>query len=234
MNERRLHAAAEAWFPPTPPIAEAARTRLPATPDAAPRRWGRRRALAIALAALLLTGAAVAASSLDLVPGVRVQRVQQLPAIPYTEPPAYGAPTTLEDARRAVPFEITLPDGLGTHDALLLDHDGSGSGVVTAIYGGDDDARLVVTQWAGGPVLFDKLLTYDASAQFVDVDGAPGIWIEDDQHAVFYGGLGSEDRVGGYLSGNVLVWQRGSVTYRIEAGVSRDEALELARSLRPA
>jgi hypothetical protein len=32
----------------------------------------------------------------------------------------------------------------------------------------------------------------------------------------------------------VLVWQRGRVTYRIEAGVSRDEALELARSLRPA
>jgi hypothetical protein len=234
MSESRLHAAADAWFPPTPPIAEAALARLPATPDAAARRRVRRRTLAIALAALLLTGAAIAASSLDLVPGIRIQRVEQLPEIPYTEPPAYGAPVTLEDARRVVPFVLTLPEGLGDPDGLLLDRDRSGSGIVTAVYGRDDDARLVLTQFDGGPVLFDKLLTYDTSAQFVDVDGAPGIWIEDDEHAVFYGGLGNEDRVGGYLSGNVLVWQRGRVTYRIEAGVSRDEALELARSLRPA
>jgi hypothetical protein len=234
MSESRLHAAAEAWFPPTPPIAEAARLQLPAAPDAAPPRRLRRRTLAIALAALVVAGAAIAASSLDLVPGVRVQRVEQLPRIPYTEPPAYGVPTTLDAARGAVPFEITLPGELGEPDELLLDRDRSGSGVVTAVYGGDDEARLVLTQWAGGPVLFDKLLTYDTSAQFVDVDGAPGIWIEDDEHAVFYGGIGDEDRIGGYLSGNVLVWQRGRVTYRIEAGVSRDEALELARSLRPA
>jgi hypothetical protein len=233
MSESRLHAAAEDWFPSTPPIADAARLRLPAAPDAPPRRV-RRRTIAIALAALVVTGAALAASSLDLVPGVRVQRVEQLPQIPYTEPPAYGAPTTFDEARGAVPFEITLPDGLGEPDELLLDRDRSGSGVVTAVYGGDDEARLVLTQWAGGPVLFDKLLTYDTSAQFVDVDGAPGIWIEDDEHAVFYGGIGDEDRIGGYLSGNVLVWQRGRVTYRVEAGVPRDEALELARSLRPA
>ena len=234
MSESRLHTAAEAWFPPTPPIAEAALARLPATPDVAPPRRMRRRTLAIALAALLLTGAALAASSFDLVPGVRIQRVQQLPEIPYTEPPSYGAPTTLEDAGRAVRFEITLPEELGDPDALLLDRDRAGSGVVTAIYGDDDEARLVLTQWAGGPVLFDKLLTYDASAQFVDVGRCAGIWIEDDEHAVFYGGAGAEDRIGGYLSGNVLVWQRGRVTYRIEAGVSRDDALELARSMRPA
>jgi hypothetical protein len=234
MSESRLHASANAWFPPTPPIAETVRARLPATPDSAPPRRRRRRTLGIALAALLLTGAALAASSLDLVPGVRIQRVERLPEIPYSEPPAYGAPTALDDARRAVPFEIVLPEGLGEPDQLLLDHDRSGSGVVTAVYGVDDGARLVLTQWAGGPVLFDKLLTFDASAQFVDVDGAPGIWIEDDEHAVFYGRLGDEDRVGGYLSGNVLVWQRGTVTYRIEAGVPRDVALELARSLRPA
>ena len=234
MSESRLHAAAEAWFPPTPPIAEAVRVRLPAAPDAVSPRRRRRRTIAIALATVLLTGAAVAASALDLVPGVRIQRVEQLPEIPYTEPPAYGAPSTLDEARREVPFEITLPAGLGEPDELLLDHDRSGSGVVSAVYGGDDDARLVLTQWLGGPVLFDKLLTYDASARFVDVDGAPGIWIEDEEHAVFYGGIGDEDRVGGYLSGNVLVWQRGRVTYRIEAGVPLDEALELARSLRPA
>jgi hypothetical protein len=233
MSDGRLRAAADVWFPPTPPIAEAARVRLPVTPDVASPRRLRRRTLAIVLAALLLTGAAIAASSLDLVPGVRIQRVERLPEIPYTEPPAYGAPTALEDVRRAVPFEIAFPEELGEPDVLLFDRDRSGSGVVTAVYGGDEEARLVLTQWTGGPVLFDKLLTYDTSAEFVDVDGAPGIWIEDDEHAVFYGDVEDEDRVGGFLSGNVLVWQRGSVTYRIEAGVPRDKALDLANSLRP-
>jgi hypothetical protein len=230
----RLHAAAEAWFPETPPLADAARARLPRAPDPVRVRRTPRRALAIALAVLLLAGAAVAASALDLVPGVRIKHVEQLPEIPYTEPPAYGAPSTLEQARRAVRFEIALPRGLGDPDGLLLDRDRSGSGVVTAIYGGEEEAQLVLTQWIGGPVLFDKLLTFDMSARFVDVDGAQGIWIEDDEHAVFYGGLGNEDRVGGYLSGNVLVWQRGRVTYRVEAGVPLDRALEMARSLRPA
>ena len=234
MSEPRLHAAAEAWFPATPPIADAARARLPAAPDAVPPRRLPRRTLAIALAVLLLAGAAIAASSLDLVPGVRIQRAEQLPEIPYTEPPGYGLPTTLDEVRRAVRFQITLPEGLGDPDEVLLDRDRSGSGVVTAVYGGDDGAQLVLTQWVGGPVLFDKLLTFDTSARFVDVEGAQGIWIEDDEHAVFYGGLGDEDRVGGYLSGNVLAWQRGRVTYRIEAGVPLDRALELARSLRPA
>ena len=139
MSESRLHTAAEAWFPPTPPIAEAALARLPATPDEAPPRRMRRRTLAIALAALLLTGAALAASSLDLVPGVRIQRVQQLPEIPYTRAAVLrGA----DDARGRAPARCGSRSrsrgSSATPDALLLDRDRAGSGVVTAVYGDDD------------------------------------------------------------------------------------------------
>ena len=188
MNESRLHDAAESWFPPTPSVAAAARQRLPARPDPLAERSSRRRVLVVALAALLLTGAAVAASALDLVPGVRIQRVEQLPEIPFATVPFYGAETTLEEARRTVPFELMLPPGLGEPDSVLLDRDRSGAPVATAVYGGGDGARLVLTQWAGGDVLFDKLLTFDSSATFVDVDGASGIWIEGEEHAVFYVG----------------------------------------------
>jgi hypothetical protein len=92
----------------------------------------------------------------------------------------------------------------------------------------------VLTQWEANDVLFHKLIGHDTSTKFVDVGGAPGIWIERADHVVFYlGRSGEERRFTGYLSGNTLVWQRGSVSYRLEAGVSLERALELARSLRP-
>ncbi len=234
MSETRLRETGADWFPATPPIAAVARRMLPERPDEVVER---RRGLvvAIALAALLLTGAAVAASALELVPGVRIERVERLPEVPFATPPSYGERSTLEEARRAVSFQLVLPTGLGEPDSVLVGRDRAWSGVVTAVYGGEREARLVLTQWAGGPVLFEKLLTFDSSATFVDVDGAPGIWIEDEEHAVFYRGhAGIEDRVGGHLTGHVLVWQRGSVSYRLEAGVPLEQALELAHGLRPA
>jgi hypothetical protein len=229
--ERRLRAASEGWFPPTPPLATAARTQLPALPDRSRRLP--RRLLAVAFAALVLAGAAVAASVLDVVPGIHIGRAERLPEVGLTSP-LYGHPTTLPAARLAAPFRLLLPEDLGAPDLVYLDRDPGGAPVVTAVYGGHRRARLVLTQWPARAVLFAKLLTYDARKDVVDVGGALGIWIEGPEHAVFYlGRQRREERVGGYLAGNVLVWQRGRVTYRLEAGVSQERALELAASLRP-
>jgi hypothetical protein len=45
-------------------------------------------------------------------------------------------------------------------------------------------------------VLFDKMLGYETRTEFVDVAGAPGLWIEGDRfHDVFYlSGSGAEQR----------------------------------------
>ena len=127
-----------------------------------------------------------------------------------------------------------MPQTLGRPNLAYLDHDRRGAPVATVVYGGHERARLVLTQWPARSVLFDKLLGYDSHTEYVDVQGAPGIWIDGIDHDVFYlGARNDEDRVGGYLAGNVLVWQRGSISYRIEADVSRDRALELAASLEP-
>jgi hypothetical protein len=226
--ERRLAELAEGWFPATPPVAD--RTRLPAAPDARPIRP---LVLALALVALGLTGAAVAATALDLVPGVRVEHVEQPPSVGFTQFPGYGVPVTLAAAQEAVPFALLLPRGLGRPGRILLDRDRAGSPVVTAVYGGERRARLVLTQWVARAVLFDKLLRYDTRVQPVDVDGSPGLWIEGGRfHDVFYlGRSGSEERAPGFLAGNVLVWQRGAVSYRLEAAVGLPRALELAALL---
>ncbi len=231
MIERHLHESAEAWFPDTPSLESAVLARLPALPDV-PRRVPRRM-LVIALAVLGFTGAAIAATTFDVAPGVRIQRAEKLPSVSYTIPP-FGREVSLGRARAAARFPILLPDTLGAPDWIRLDRDRAGAAVVTAVYGDLESARLVLTQWIAGSILFDKLLTYEAHTELVDVDGASGIWIEGgDEHAVYYkGASGLDERVGGYLSGNALAWQRGRVSYRLEAGVARDRAVELARSLR--
>ena len=172
MIERRLRDGRESWFPSTPSLAPAVIARLPARPDSPTRRLPRR-ALVIAVAALVLAGTALAASVLDLVPGVRIQRVDDLPELGYVVPP-FGRETTVERARGDLPFELTLPEGLGEPDRVLVDRDRGGAPVVTAVYGTDLSARLILTQWPASYVLFDKLLRIDTRAEYVDVHGAPG------------------------------------------------------------
>jgi hypothetical protein len=225
-----IERAAKQYFPPTPAIAAAARARLPAAPD----RRGVRRPLVLVLAGLALAGAALAATT--LVPGVRIQRVEELPSVPFTQFPEYGRAVSLGQAQRAASFRLLLPGDFGSPSRVLLDRDLAGTPVVTAIYATDRGARLVLTQWVAGPVLFDKMLGYETRTEPVDVAGAPGLWIEGGGfHDVFYlSGSGREERAAGFLAGNVLVWRRGSVSYRLEAGVGLRRALELARALRPA
>jgi hypothetical protein len=230
MIEHRLREASDVWFPPTPAIAEAARAQLPEAPET--HRRPSRRLLAIALAALVVTGTAVAAS-LDLVPGIRIRHVERLPEVRLTSPPPFGREVALSEATRGAGFTLLLPRDLGSPDRLYLDRDRRGSPIVTAVYGGNERARLVLTQWTGRAILFDKLLTFPGRTEYVDVGGAPGVWIEGPEHAVFYlGSFGAEERIAGYLAGNVLSWQRGRVSYRLEAGVSQRRALELAATLR--
>jgi hypothetical protein len=232
--EQRLRESSAAWFPPAPSLAADVLERVSAAPDRTVRRHVPRRVLAVAIAVLVLCGTAVAASWLDLVPGVRIRQVERLPEVGYVATP-FGEETTLAGARARLGFEVVLPTSLGDPDTLLLDRDREGSPVLTAVYGDDERARLVLTQWPASAILFDKLLTFATRSEYVDVDGAPGIWIEGDDHEVFYLGRSTveENRVGGYLTGNVLIWQRGRLSYRLELGTSRERALDVARSLRP-
>lgn len=234
MIEHRLRETADAWFPETPSVSEHVLVALPALPEETAPSRRRRRLLVVALAVLAVTGTALAATALDLVPGVRVQRVEELPEVAYQSIPM-GDSVSLDHAGAALPFELLLPESLGDPDTLLLDRDRAGAPVATAIYAGEDSARLVLTQWPASVVLFDKLVLADVPVEYIDVHGAEGMWIRGGDHAVFYlGRSGSEERVGGLVTGNVLVWHRGRVSYRLELGASRERALELAGSLRPA
>jgi hypothetical protein len=238
--ERRLAALAPDYpFPATPDLAGAAGARLGIA--GRQRRVGR---LVVALAAVVAAFAAALAVSagargaladwLEFLPGVRVERVDELPTMPLAQwTDIYGEQVTLAVAERQAPFDILVPESLGEPDLVYRYRDPSGGLVITAVYGDERDARLVVTQWTTEDVLFHKLLGPVTQAELVDVREARGLWISGNEHVVFYlGGDFQERAAPGALAGNVLVWQEGDVGYRLEAGVGLERALELAAELR--
>jgi hypothetical protein len=230
----------------------ASRIAFPPTPDLAPRVLARIRerrrqrrlalTLAFAAAAVALAGAVLAASPgarstvLDWlrIGAVEIRRTDELPKVPLRAEPVFGERVTLDEARRRVEFPVLVPERLGEPDRVHHRRDPPG-GAVTLVWGEPGEPRLALTEWAGRvvePVLL-KLIPPGTRADVVTVGGGTGVWLEGAPHVLFVhppgGGEHTEEL---YLAGNVLVWEVGERSFRIEAAVGRDEALRIARSLR--
>ena len=224
--------------PPAPDLAAAVRTRL----APAPRRRVRALVLAFVLLALAL-GAAMAVPAarsaiLDFfgLRGVRIERVEELPPVP--PPSAAGAAldlgerTSLSRAAERVGFALVVPEELGRPDEVWLDPRVPG-GVVTFVYRTVGNP-LLFAQFLGrtDPGLVKKAIEPGTRVEFVEVDGEPGYWLAGKPHVFAF-----EDADGSFrpetirLAGNTLIWERGELTLRLEAAVTEERALEIARSV---
>ena len=238
--ERRLEAVGESWFPATPEIAARARARLPSRPTRPRARLALvAAAVTVALAAAVLAVSPGARSALvdllDRVPGIHIERVDELPRVPYDATPYYGVEMGIEEAEGRFGRPLALPRDVGDPERVHWLQYPPGD-MITAIYDGDAaGARLVFSQWkTGGPDLFYKTIAGGTIAEPVTIDGAPGLWISGGEHVVWFEAPGVPDlhfRAIGYLAGNVLAWRRGDVIYRLEADVTKAKALELAGSV---
>jgi hypothetical protein len=186
----------------------------------APRRRRLGRPLALALAAL---GAAVAVAMavpparsaiLDFfgIGGVEIQRVETVPPLP-AERVAPGVRVPLAQARNSVDFDLVVPEG---YRSVYLE-----AGIVTFVW----PDRLLM-ELRGDELLLKKVVEQDASIEWVDVDGYPGVWLEG-PHGLYMPGGGAR------LAGNVLIWVRDGVTFRLEGDLTRARALALAGTLTP-
>lgn len=243
--EQRLEAAAPYYeFPATPDLAGAARARLPERR----RRSRGRAALVFAVVIALVAGAVLALSPgarsavadlFDRIPGIHIERQISLPVTRFNDPPYYGTEIDLEEARARFGRPLRFPAHLGKPDRVYVREDRPGQ-MITTIFGGDERrAKLVFSQWkTGGPTLFYKVIVGNSTAEFTNVGSNIGIWIHGYEHGVWYFAPGSAGgphdehwRAEGYLAGNVLAWRVGDVVFRLEADVTKERALELARSL---
>jgi hypothetical protein len=234
------------------------RLEVPATPELAPRVGARladaraprvwawpRRAFTLALVVL-----AVAIGAVMAVPGTRaaileflhlrgvtIARVEELPTVSLQrdfDKLFLGEQVTLEEARRRSDFEVVVPEALGEPHAVYFQSGNPPGGMVSLVYGTPERPRALFTEFHATveEVIFKKIAagTHIAS---VRVEGQPGFFLSGNPHEFSY-----FDRTGEYrqeiirLAGNTLLWERGTLTLRLEADIDREEALEIARSVR--
>lgn len=226
-------------YPPTPDLTEAVARRLKARP---PRR--RRSYLVVALAVAALAAGAVLAASPGArstllrwlqIGGVRIERVEDLPVVEVRYTPYFGDRVSLAQARRLVRFRILLPR-VGDFDEPdeVYVRDKPSSRAVTLLYGSLERPRLALSQWRGVTIeaVLLKVVGAGTRVEHVVVNGAPGVWMEGAPHLVVTLADGREYWETLYLAGPVLIWEGEGRSFRLEADLSREDALEIARSLR--
>lgn len=211
----------------------------PATPDLAARLHGqlverervhRHRwiAIAVAVAALAVAiGLAVPDARTAIfrffhVGSVSISFVERLPEVQPARPLDLGEPISPTEA----PVGLLHSELLGAPDGVYRSGD-----VVTLLYGTSERVRLLVTQISASgftPEVGKKLAATGTRVEFVEIAGSvgPGVWITGRPHLVSLPGGRAR------LASNTLIWQRGSVTIRIEGAETIAQATRIAESLR--
>jgi len=170
------------------------------------------------------------------------------PAVTAAPRAGLGDLTTLADARLRADFTLRVPTDprLGTPDEVyrgLADATGSHQRI-TLVYAQRSGIPLshepgvsaLVVEFRGRPdeqLIGGKGTGPDTKIESLTVNGGRGIWLEGAPHLFFYrdesGMIWTETL---RLAGNTLIWEQNGVTLRLEAQVSRDEALQIAASFR--
>jgi hypothetical protein len=220
--------AAEVDWPPTPRFEPLELVSSSQTAPPASRR--RRRALVLAIAVgLVALGVALAvpqARSAILrflhVGGVTVERVSTLPAAEERDLGSdLGIPVDANAAEGVLGGPVLLPDTRGTPTLY-----GRG-GIVSVVLSTPEPVLLSQVRTGEGEVLLKKAAGSGTGTEWVEL--APdlyGLWITGRPHVVFFPDAPPR------LAGNVLLWERDGVTFRLEGPtLTRDRALELAREL---
>lgn len=204
------------------------------------RRDGlRRRPLVIALAAAGLAVAAALAvpparsALLDLfrIGGAEIRRVETLPEAQPNGRLAPGRPVSLDEARRRADFPLVVPLDCEHCDTVLFD--GSIPGGRVSIVWPGTRPRLFLMQFQGETTPFvAKLATDRTNVRSVSVDGGPGYWVAGSPHSVIFRDRRGRMIFSRRLATNVLLWERGGVTLRLEGDIALRRALAIAASLR--
>jgi hypothetical protein len=211
--------------------------------EAAPihRRPVPRRALVIALAVLaVIVGAVFAvpqtrAAILEFfhLRGVTIERVRELPTVSVQTGLGtfLGEQVSLQEARERAGFEVVVPKELGEPDEVYFQESPPG-GMVSFVYGTKEDPRALFTQFAArvDETIFKKVAP-DTKIEPVTVAGQPGFWLEGAHFFSYLDRHGDMQSEQVRLAGNVLLWERATRTLRLEADISKEEALRIAESV---
>lgn len=201
---------------------------------------------AAALAALVIAGVGLSPSARRAVAGwlgvdgITITFEDDVPRRGLGSDLGLGEPVTLDVARAAVDFDLRLPTELGDPDGVFLARSIEG-GEVSLVWKSQGDLGIsrhtgvgaLLTQFIGraAPESLKKISVEGTKVIPVVVDGADGFFIQGRAHVLVRDRSGDERTLPPRLAGNTLLWNDGIVTYRLEAQIDRERALEIAASL---
>jgi hypothetical protein len=222
-------------WPATPDLATVVATRIAAEPRGdsrrrpAPRAASWRARLAYVAAALVI----VAGGTLAASPEARstVLRWLGLKSVEIRrEPLRPGVGRELDlGTPIALPRGTRVPSALGAPDAVYDTPLPDGTHAVSLVYAGPPKV-LVQTFRASATPFIQKSVGSADDVERLEVDGARAYWLTG-AHGFAYqsaNGVGFEDQ---RLSDRVLLVERDGLLLRVEGAISRDRAVEIARSI---
>lgn len=254
LSDERLGAAlklvaSQVEYPPTPALSGGVRARLQDSPEPyrVPLR-SRRYAFAVAIVGALVV---VFAATMALSPrareavadfigfgGVRIGFGEPSPSLSPDDEFDLGPEVTLEEAEAFVGFEVKAPLLSGLPEPEIHLTTPPASGMVSLLYrdayADTDDPGLLVTQFrARLEEGFLKKLEFDEGArvQYLAVRGSPGFWVTGTHFFAYFDESGDIREETLRLAENVLLWEEDGITYRLEGGFGKAEALRIADSI---
>lgn len=195
---------------------------------------------AIVLALAISSGARTTVASWFHIPGVRIE--SGVSPGPLGHNLALGSRTTLVDAQKRLRFHILVPAerGFRKPDEVYVGTPPTAESV-SLLYRARPGVPRAATTGAGlligeSPenLYVGKMIPNAAILERVTVRGAPGFWIGGAHFVYYLDTRGQERRDTIRLAGNTLLWESKSVTFRIEGRISKQRALEIARSMEAA
>ncbi|MGH8986208.1 MAG: hypothetical protein ACRDY6_20380 [Acidimicrobiia bacterium] len=164
--------------------------------------------------------------------GVEIERVSTPPPTALGGDLDLGEPVTLRQAERRADFDLVLPpeDRFGPPDELYFADSPSG-GRVDVLYRSGSTLPILLTEFRGdteAPII-RKTVGDDVVVEPVTIDGREGVWLEGGPHTVTFLDEDGEPVVDHTrLAGNTLIWERGSLTLRLESELTKEVAIEIA------
>ena len=175
--------------------------------------------------------------------GVQIFRVTATPS----PMPTTGASVTftgqraasVEEASRIAGFPVREPAALGAPDEIYVD---AAPVRVTLVYRSRQGLpatalpgiSALVVEFRGrlDQAVVGKTAGPEAHLESVPLNGGVATWLSGQPHQFFYfdpnGNFQSETL---RLAGNTLLWEEGGVTYRLEAQVTKEEAVRIASTI---
>lgn len=240
-------------YPPAPNIARRVLqhlpdqdgVRVPGRPRRRNRRWIPVVAVAVVILLALLATPRVRAELGQLLRIGRIRIMLTTPSpvpspqlTPSPQPTSIPDPllditgaTTLQQAHAAVPFLMpSYPPQIGPPQRVFLQDFGGPVAVLVWLQPESKASRFSL-HVLGPAVIAEKLLSMTSTITATTIDGHPAAWVQGPHMINFYRTTsGGNSQQGRSVTGNVLIWERDGLTYRLEGDLTFAEALRIATS----